>query len=89
MEKGLGGVPGSRKTVVREGRVWADKHTVSDAQTVPELDPAFYGNTIADLNIAFDEDVIANVAISAYAGSRKHMGKGPYARSRADRGTLA
>ncbi len=61
-----------REDVVRECTVRSNKDVGLEANSVPELNSGFDGDTITDDHIILDQDMRANIAIAADTGSREY-----------------
>ena len=74
--------------VVRKGGVGPDEDVVLKGDAVPQLHPALDGDAVAEADLVLDEGLVADIAVRADHRARQHVGVGPYARARADRGAL-
>src|ERR1700678_2522117 len=77
-------LPAARKAIVCEGRIWSYEHVILEHDSIPELDSALDGHSIADDHVTLDKNAVADIAVLADTRSLEHVGKGPDARTRAD-----
>jgi hypothetical protein len=63
--------------IIGKGGIGSDEDVIADAQAVPELNPAFDGDTVADDDIIFNEDVGTDVAVRSDSGLGEHDDKLP------------
>lgn len=77
---------GAREFVVGERDVRADEDIVLDAQAIPELHPALDRGAVADDHIVFDENLRADVAVTADPGPGQDDDELPEGAARADPG---
>ena len=82
-------LPAARKAIVCEGRIRSYEHVILEHDSIPELDSALDGHSIADDHLALDKNAVADIAVLADTRSLEHVGKGPDARTRADCVALA
>lgn len=76
------------KFIIAERYVWPDEYIVADAKSVPELDSALHGHTIANDDIVFDEAVRADIAVGSDFRAFQYDDVLPNARSFTDRRRL-
>jgi len=78
-----------RKAIIGKGRIWTYKDIVLKSDAVPKLDATFESHAVANGNLAFDKDVVANIAVTTNARAGKDVGERPNLCSPAYIGTLA
>ncbi len=61
-------IAGSWVSIVGKGYIRSDKDIVFQRDSVPDLNPAFNGNTIADNSTPFYEAMRANVTVGSNSG---------------------
>jgi hypothetical protein len=67
----------ARKEVIGEGGIWTDHHVIFKPETVPDLHSALDRDPVADYDIVFYEDMIADIAIGTNLSTWENMRKGP------------
>jgi hypothetical protein len=53
----------AREKIIGERRIGADKYVIAESDTIPNLNAALEGNSIADTDIIFNEYMVADIAI--------------------------
>lgn len=89
MQKFCGAGFAAGSFIVSECGIGSNKYIILDAQSVPELHTAFHCDAVADHDVVFDENVIADVAVATNVGVWQYMCESPDACSRANLRTFA
>jgi len=74
----------SRKPVVGKSNTRANKNIVLKTHAIPKVDAALYGYAIADDDVVFDKNMIAEIAILSDFCASENMGECPNARCASD-----
>jgi hypothetical protein len=80
-DRGQLGSRTTRENIVGETDAGTDKNVISDLDPVPHHRLVLYGDAIADASSAFDEGMVAYVAVTADHCSLHHMRESPYLRA--------
>lgn len=75
----------SRAIIVGKSSGRTDEDVIFNGDAVPEKNTTLNGHTISNSNPAFDESVIANIAVFSDSRAGQQMGEGPDPRALADR----
>jgi len=49
--------------IIRECGVWSDKYIVRNSNAIPKLNTGFYGYSVTNRNIVFNENAITDIAV--------------------------
>jgi len=63
--------------MIREGGAGPNMHIVFENKTVPKINTTFYGYPVANSHSAFNEGVVANVAVITHDGAFDDMSERP------------
>src|SRR6185369_6390094 len=67
----------ARKEVIGERSAWAHENIILNNQTIPQINSAFQGHSVADPNSTLNKRMIADITVVADDSAFNEMSKGP------------